>query len=102
MQDERRSNFRVEWNGTAKIAVQGRVVGSCIVSNLSNGGAKLRTVVANAKLPDQFYVHIFDQERPRLCSVTWRRGDEVGVQFADATTEPAKRTTTKATKLTPA
>ena len=96
MQDERRSNFRVEWNGEATIAVKGRVVCSCIVSNFSNGGAKLSKVDANAKLPDLFYVQLFDQEAPRLCRVTWRRGDEIGIQFADATPTPAARPTAKA------
>ena len=98
MQDERRGNFRVEWNGEAKIAVKGRVVCSCIVSNFSNGGAKLSKVDASARLPDLFEIQLFDQEAPRLCRVTWRRDDELGVQFADTTPESARRRKSKATR----
>ena len=39
---ERRKNFRVEWNSAAKIYDRdGRFARLCIVSNFSNGGAKI-------------------------------------------------------------
>ncbi len=101
MQDERRSNFRVEWNGEAKITVKGRVVCSCVVSNLSNGGAKLSKVDASAKLPDLFEILLLNQESPRLCRVTWRRDSEVGVQFAEATPTPTARPAPAKAKAVP-
>jgi hypothetical protein len=39
---ERRKNFRVEWNSPGKIYHRdGRFARLCIVSNFSNGGARL-------------------------------------------------------------
>jgi hypothetical protein len=42
---ERGQNFRVEWNSPAKIYdCNGRFARHCIVSNFSNGGAKIAGV----------------------------------------------------------
>jgi hypothetical protein len=86
MRKERRKNFRVEWNTGGKIVVEGRTICSCIISNLSNGGAKI-SKVDSTDIPDQFVLSFVDPVAPRLCRVSWRRDNEIGVQFAAA---PAK------------
>ena len=80
MPKERRKNFRVEWNTAGKIVVSGRAICSCIISNLSNGGAKISKVVS-AKIPDRFVLYFSDPIAPRLSEVSWRRDNELGVQF---------------------
>jgi hypothetical protein len=90
---ERRKNFRVEWTSPASIEPgDGRPRLSCTVLNLSNGGAR---VVCAEDLPDQFILRLTPgRGRPRACSVVWRRGREVGVQFTDmvpAHDVPARR-----------
>ena len=54
MSGERRKSFRVEWgNSAGKIDLgDGRRPRKCIVSNLSDGGAKISGVTA--ALPDEF------------------------------------------------
>lgn len=81
MPNERRKNFRVEWNTAGKIVVNGREICSCVISNLSNGGAKISDVVSN-DIPDRFDLYFSELIAPRLCQVSWRRNDELGVQFS--------------------
>ena len=78
---ERRKNFRVEWNSPAKIYDRnGRFAGSCIVSNFSNGGAKI-VGVEPSKVPDEFILHISFHSRPHECHVIRRSKDGLGVEF---------------------
>ena len=87
---ERRRNFRVEWNSPAKIYNRnGRFVGSCIVSNFSNGGAKI-TGVKPDTLSDAFILRISPHGRAHKCRVVWRSKDGLAVKFtgtADDTCE---------------
>jgi hypothetical protein len=80
MPRERRRNFRVEWNSPGKIKAQGRTVCSCVVSNLSSGGANL-SEVQSSLIPDFFILH--GLYKSRQCRVVWRSGDELGVRFTD-------------------
>ena len=80
MRRERRKNFRVEWNTTGKIVVNGRAICSCIIGDLSNGGANISEVVS-AEIPDRFELHFPEVIAPRLCRVSWRKDTEVGVRF---------------------
>jgi hypothetical protein len=82
MVDERRKNFRVEWHSQGKISLDGRTICLCTISNLSNGGAKI-SGLNSAIVGDEFMLHVFEEELPRLCRVLWRRDNELGVQFAD-------------------
>ena len=88
---ERRKNFRVEWNSSAKIYdVDGRFYGLCIVSNFSNGGARILGVEANT-VPDEFVLHIVPRIRPQRCKVVRRKKDGIAAIFTDtfkATSEP--------------
>jgi PilZ domain len=80
---ERRNNFRVEWNSPAKIYdCNGRFAVSCIVSNFSNGGAKIAGVEPSS-IPDEFILRISPHSPARRCRVTRRSKDGLGVEFAD-------------------
>ena len=80
MLKERRKNFRVEWNTAGKVVVNGRTICSCIISNLSNGGANISEVVST-EIPDRFDLHFPEVIAPRPCQVSWRRDTELGIQF---------------------
>ncbi|HEX2217101.1 MAG TPA: PilZ domain-containing protein [Xanthobacteraceae bacterium] len=92
MSRERRKNFRVEWNSPATLYdADGSSGRPCIVSNLSNGGAKIAGVVPDT-IPDEFILRITPHSRPRRCQVLWRSKDSLGVEFApvtDTRAEPA-------------
>jgi hypothetical protein len=94
MRKERRKNFRVEWNTTGKIAVSGRVICSCIISNLSNGGANISEVVSS-EIPDRFELHFPEVIAPRLCRVSWRKDTELGVRFLVSAKARQPRATAK-------
>jgi len=90
---ERRENFRVEWNSPGKIYdCDGRFARPCIVSNFSNGGAKVAGVEPGT-VPDEFILRISPHSRAHRCHVTWRSKDGLGVEFVDkvkGTSEPAQ------------
>lgn len=80
---ERRKNFRVEWNSPAKIYdCNGRFARLCIVSNFSNGGAKI-TGLNPDTVPDEFILRISPHGPPHRCHVIRRSKDGLGVEFAD-------------------
>jgi hypothetical protein len=89
---ERRKNFRVEWNSPAKIYdCNGRFARPCVVSNFSNGGAKI-TGVELGTVPDEFILRISPHSHAHRCHVIWRSKDGLGVEFLDhakAAGEPA-------------
>ncbi len=79
---ERRKNFRVEWNSPGKMYHRnGRFARLCIVSNFSNGGARI-TGVEPGTVPDEFILRIFPHGHTYECHVTWRSKDGLGVEFA--------------------
>jgi len=82
---ERRKNFRVEWNSAAKIYDRdGRFVRQCVVSNFSNGGAKIIGLEAST-VPDEFILRISPRCRTQKCHVIRRSKGGLAVEFnADA------------------
>ena len=84
MRRDRRNNFRVEWHSPA-ILYQGTLARPCILSNFSNGGARI-TGVRTTTIPDEFGLRITPRRRIHNCRVVWRTDDALGVQFTD---EPA-------------
>jgi hypothetical protein len=79
---EHRKNFRVEWNSAGKIYDRnGRFAQLCIVSNFSNGGARI-TGVEPGTVPDEFILRISPHGRAHECHVTWRSKDGLGAEFA--------------------
>ena len=66
---------------------------SCILSDFSNGGAKI-TAVSVSAVPDYFMLRIARGVKPRKCHVVWRSADALGLEFIDrgtVTQEPNKR-----------
>ena len=80
---ERRKNFRIEWNSSAKVCgLDGRFCGLCIVSNFANGGAKIIGIEPNAA-PDEFVLHIAPRIRPQRCKIVRRTKDGLAAIFTD-------------------
>jgi hypothetical protein len=89
MRRERRKSFRVEWHSPATIYDRELAL-PCIVSNFSNGGAKI-TGVAAASIPDEFGLRITSHDsRIRKCRVLWRSHDTLRVEFTDSATSAKK------------
>jgi len=88
MRRERRKNFRVEWNSPATI-YHDHFVRPCILSNVSNRGAKI-TGVRGATFPDEFMLRVTPHGRLRKCLVLWRTDDALGVQFTDSNASAAR------------
>src|ERR1700694_922452 len=84
MRRERRKNFRLEWNATAAIrGLDGHLICLCVLSNFSNGGAKLITLDARA-IPDAFlWVLAPGRGGPSEGRLLWRSNDILGVEFTD-------------------
>jgi PilZ domain len=81
---ERRKNFRVEWNSAAKIYdCDGQFAALCIVSNFSNGGAKI-IGLEPGMVPDEFILRISPRTRAQRCQVVRRLKDGLGVRFTDS------------------
>jgi hypothetical protein len=81
MRRDRRSNFRVEWHSPATI-YDGALARPCMLSNFSNGGAKITGVRATT-IPDEFGLRITPRRRMHTCRVIWRTEDALGVEFTD-------------------
>ena len=84
MSDDRRQYLRVEWVSPGTIYTgDGGGGRPCIVSNLSNGGAKL-TAIAADRVPDEFMLSLNPRRGPsRKCHVIWRSKHAIGVGFAE-------------------
>jgi hypothetical protein len=78
-----RETFRVEWNWPAKMYdCDGRFLRACIVSNFSNGGAKITDIEID-DVADDFMLRITPNSPLRRCRVVWRSKDSIGATFAD-------------------
>jgi PilZ domain-containing protein len=84
MSNERRRNFRVEWNSPATIYdLERDLVRPCILANFSNTGARITGVLAST-IPDEFMLRITGGRRgTRKCRVLWRSNNTLGVEFTD-------------------
>lgn len=77
---ERRSEGRAPANDLSEILVAGsRSPITCLVRNLSAGGAQIEAALAN--LPDRFILTNHARSKRVLCEVAWRRGRVMGVRF---------------------
>ena len=56
---------------------------SCTVRNLSDGGACLE-VTSQVDIPDDFTLEVHNDHLKRLCHVSWRHGNRIGVAFNEA------------------
>lgn len=60
----------------------GTMARPCILTNFSNGGAKITGVVVST-VPDEFSLRITPHSRPHSCRVLWRAEESLGVIFTD-------------------
>lgn len=71
---------RLKWNREGEIlSLVGKRIATCLVKDISINGARLEVRTAE-KLPDCFRLDYGGDEQPK-CSVRWRNGNEMGVQF---------------------
>jgi hypothetical protein len=78
---EKRQTKRYSINRVAKFVTEsGTLPRDCIVTNISEGGARLFSEAPN--IPDQFRL-LIDGDVPirEECRVVWRLGGELGVAF---------------------
>ncbi len=72
---------RLAWNREGEIfSLAGKRLAVCLVKDISTNGARLQLPDTGKKLPDCFRLDYGGDERPK-CSVRWRNGNEMGVQF---------------------
>ena len=92
MGEERREHQRVEWITSGSIVTKnGRSERPCTVYNLSNGGAKLSGIMAEA-LPNAFILRVSPQDGVvKKCRVIWRTKHEVGIEFLESFRMPTRR-----------
>ncbi len=81
MADNLRKFRRLSWNREGEIfSLRGEKLATCLVKDISTNGARLQLHVTQEKLPDCFRLDYGGEEHPK-CSVRWRNGNEMGVQF---------------------
>jgi hypothetical protein len=79
---ERRQSERKATNIPAEIRnVNGSVIASCVVCNMSDGGAKL-LFESDVEVPKEFLLMLNGlRTLGRRCQLIWRLGNKVGVLF---------------------
>ncbi len=87
METDRRQNERKVTNTPAEVRDKnGAVIASCLVCNISEGGAKLLFEAA-VELPKEFSLYLILSRTlslGRRCETIWRIGNKVGVRFPAA------------------
>jgi hypothetical protein len=85
MDTERRETARKPTNSPAVIRhVDGPAIASCVVCNMSDGGAKL-VFETDVDLPREFLLFLGPvRTLGRRCQTIWRIGNKVGVRFSSA------------------
>ena len=100
MFEERRKHIRVMWVSPGSIVLASGGERPCIVSDLSNGGAKL--IELSQDIPDEFMLKLCPKRGPaRACTVVWRAKRQAGVQFLEPFPTLAKPLTRASRKLAP-
>jgi hypothetical protein len=61
---------------------------SCLVRDLSDQGARI-IFSENVTVPEAFDLHIVQKNQTLRAKMTWRRGDEIGLDFIAANAAPA-------------
>ncbi len=62
---------------------------SCLVRDLSDKGARI-IFSENVTVPETFDLHILQKNQTLRARVTWRRGDEIGLDFPVVAAAAAK------------
>jgi hypothetical protein len=81
MKNDKRKSVRRSMHYTAWIARKGEPLEGCVLSDISDKGARL-DVESVEKIPDEFMLFLSNRGTPRrYCTVAWRTEDQVGVKF---------------------
>jgi hypothetical protein len=83
MRNDKRKEVRQPMQYTAWVAQKGQPLTGCVLSDISEHGARLDVENAEA-IPDQFMLFLSRRGVPRrVCRVAWRSNDEnqIGVKF---------------------
>jgi hypothetical protein len=81
MLKEKRRHERHTIDRVAKIQSAGSLPRDCVVTDISEGGARL--YAEGIVVPEQFVLLLTgSQTARRECRVVWRLGNEIGVEFA--------------------
>ncbi len=79
--ESRRYVRRYVRQGARIISADGTALGSCVMHDVSAGGACLESKTPDA-VPDNFILVLsHDGQLRRQCSVVWRSGSTMGVEF---------------------
>jgi hypothetical protein len=81
MKSDKRKSVRRSMHYTAWIARKGEPLEGCVLSDISEKGARID--VENAEsIPDEFMLFLSARGTPRRqCNVAWRDGNQIGVKF---------------------
>jgi len=83
MHKNRRKHKRLTWNRKGEIiSLLGQQIAICFVKDISESGARIEISGLDKffKLPDCFRLNYGADEQPK-CSIRWRNGNEIGVEF---------------------
>jgi hypothetical protein len=89
MKNDKRKAVRRSMHYTAWIARKDQPLEGCVLSDISDKGARLDVENVEA-IPDEFMLFLSIRGTPRRqCKVAWRTEDQVGVRFVSP---PAQKT----------
>ncbi len=81
MFNNKRNAIRRPVRYTAWIALKAKKLHGCVVSDISDSGARLG-VENTASLPDEFLLFLSSRgTASRKCRVVWRKAKQIGVEF---------------------
>lgn len=88
MKNDKRKAVRRTMHYTAWIARKGEPLEGCVLSDISENGARL-DVENPESIPDEFMLFLSSRGTPRRkCAVAWRTEQQVGVKFVAAAAKP--------------
>lgn len=67
---------------TGKIEIGNKTIVECTIRNLNSTGAKLQ-VADTYWVPENFILHIVNEDIRRACIVRWRSEVDLGIKFVD-------------------
>jgi hypothetical protein len=75
-----RTVSRKPTNKAGVIKIKDREV-TVVLRDISTQGARLRPIGSNINVPDRFQLFAPMEKIDVLCTVIWRRGNDIGVEF---------------------
>jgi PilZ domain len=95
--EHRKSTRRAVSQGARIALVDGSILGTCQVCDVSVTGARLELKPSMFQVPDHFLLLLsYDGRLRRQCAVVWRTRDSIGVEFIAHGTSSRTNVTTHA------